>query len=89
MPWPSKDWNDYRDDVDRGPWHSRPGAPITISFAWGGLGVVVGLIIGWCTSLPNAATAVICGVAFVLAFDFYWRFVRDSLPRRGSRDGHS
>jgi hypothetical protein len=88
MAWPSKDHRDYLDDVERPEWHNRKGAPATLSSAAGGVGIVIGLLIGWLTPWREAPLAVIGGFAGVLGFDFYWRFVRESLPRKGSRDRH-
>ncbi|MGH2906121.1 MAG: hypothetical protein ACRDKI_05065 [Solirubrobacterales bacterium] len=85
MAWPSKDWEDYRDDLPREPWHNRKSAPVTLSTAAGGIGLLAGLTVGWLTDLREAPPAVVGGLVGMLGFDFYWRFVRESLPHRGSR----
>ena len=86
MAWPSKDHKDYMDDAPRPQWHNRRGAPAMLAAAFGGVGVAVGLAVGWLTPWREAPPVVIGGLAGILGFDFYWRYVRESLPRRGSRD---
>ena len=44
------------------------------------VGLVIGLIIGWTTILREGSMATIGAIVGMLGFDFYWRFVRDSLP---------
>jgi hypothetical protein len=82
----SKDFKDYADDAPKPAWHSRKGPPAMIAFAFGGLGLVAGLVVGWLTDWREAPPAVIGGFIGILSFDFYWRFVRESLPRKGSRN---
>jgi hypothetical protein len=77
----SKDHKDYQ-EPEREHWHNRPSAPITLSTAAGGVGVVGGLVLGWLTTINEAPAAVIGGLIGVLGFDFYWRWVRDTLPGR-------
>ncbi len=83
MPLISDDYRDYLPDPDREHWTNRKGAPVTLSAAAGGVGLIVGLVVGWTTELREAAPAVIGALAGMLGFDFYWRHVRDTLP--GSR----
>jgi hypothetical protein len=82
---PSTDFKDYSDDAERPAWHNRQGPPAVIAAAFGGFGLVVGLVLGWLTDLRTAPPAVVGGLVGILGFDFYWRFVRESLPRKGSR----
>lgn len=81
----SKDASDYLPDENRPHWTNRKGAPITLSAAAGGVGLVAGLIIGWSTILREGPLAAIGALVGMLGFDFYWRFVRDSLPGRRNR----
>ena len=76
--------SDYRDYLpkEREPWHKRKGAPITLSSAAGGVGLVLGLTIGWLTDLREAPVAAIGGIGGMLVFDFYWRHVRETFPER-------
>lgn len=76
----SKEPADYLPDPARAHWTNRKGAPITLSAAAGGVGLVIGLIIGWTTILREGSMATIGAIVGMLGFDFYWRFVRDSLP---------
>ncbi|MBI2690812.1 MAG: hypothetical protein HYX29_02530 [Solirubrobacterales bacterium] len=78
----SKDHKDYQ-EPDREHWTNRKGAPITLSTAAGGVGVVGGLVLGWLTTANEAPAAVIGGLIGVLGFDFYWRWVKDIPPGRG------
>lgn len=81
----SKDPADYLPAPDRSHWTNRKGAPITLSAAAGGAGLIVGLIVGWCTILREGPLAAIGALVGMLGFDFYWRFVRDSLPGQRNR----
>lgn len=76
--------DDYRDYIDkpRPKWHQRRGAPITKSSAAGGLGILIGLVVGWTTDLREAPAGVVGGIGGMLLFDFYWRWIRDTLPLR-------
>jgi ABC-type xylose transport system permease subunit len=76
----SKDHRDFQDDGPRPKWTNRKGAPIMLSSAAAGVGVVIGFIIGWTTDLREAPVVLIAGLAGMLSFDFYWRWVKDSLP---------
>jgi hypothetical protein len=76
----SKDHRDYL-EPDRPHWTNRKSAPITLSTAAGGVGVVGGLVVGWLTTIIEAPAAVIGGLIGALTFDFYWRWVRGTLPR--------
>lgn len=76
----SRDHRDFHEPTDRPHWTNRKGAPITLSSAAGGVGVVIGFIIGWTTDLREAPVVVIAGLVGMLSFDFYWRWVKDSLP---------
>ena len=69
--------SDYRDYLpkEREPWHKRKGAPITLSSAAGGVGLVL-------TDLREAPVAAIGGIGGMLVFDFYWRHVRETFPER-------
>ena len=78
----SKDHKDYL-EPERPHWTNRKSAPITLSTAAGGVGVVGGLVLGWLTTINEAPAAVIGGLIGILGFDFYWRWVKDSLPGRG------
>ncbi|MGH2958501.1 MAG: hypothetical protein ACRDKE_02780 [Solirubrobacterales bacterium] len=78
----SKDHKDYLEPTDRPHWTNRKGAPITLSTAAGGVGVVGGLLLGWLTTINEAPAAVLGGLIGVLGFDFYWRWVKDTLPGR-------
>lgn len=77
----SKDYRDYL-EKDRPDWRNRKGAPIMFSAAVGGVGILVGLTVGWLTDLREAPAGAIGGIAGMLGFDFYWRWIRDSLPGR-------
>jgi hypothetical protein len=83
MSWPSKDYRDYLDDGPKTVWHARKPAPMKFSLAIGAAGVLAGLTVGWCTSQREAPLALIGGFAGVLGLDFYWRYVRQSIPGRG------
>ncbi len=74
--------DDYRDYIDkpRPSWHQRSGAPLAKSSAVGGFGILVGLVVGWTTDLREAPAGVVGGVGGMLLFDFYWRWIKDSLP---------
>lgn len=72
----SKDYRDYLPREGEPEWHNKKGAPITISAAFGGLGLVIGLVIGWTTELREAPPAVIGGLLGMLGTDFYYRFLR-------------
>ncbi len=76
----TSDYRDYLPDENRPHWTNRKGAPISLSSAAGGVGLLAGLIIGWTTDLRETAPALIGGLVGMLGFDFYWRFVRDVLP---------
>lgn len=82
----SDDYRDYLPIEDRQHWTNRKGAPITLSTAAGGFGLLAGLTIGWLTDLREAPPAVIGGLAGMFAFDFYWRHVRETLPGRRRRN---
>ena len=58
----SKDHKDYLEPTDRPHWTNRKGAPITLSTAAGGVGVVSGLVLGWLTTINEAPAAVIGGL---------------------------
>lgn len=77
--------DDHRDYVNpsRPEWHERRGAPITKSSAAGGIGILIGLIIGWTTDLREAPAGVVGGIGGMLLFDFYWRWIKDTLPTTG------
>jgi F0F1-type ATP synthase assembly protein I len=81
----SKDHRDYLEPEDRPSWTNRKGAPATLSSAAGGVGILAGLIVGWLTDFREGPTAVIGGLVGLLGFDFYWRWVKDTLPGRQSR----
>jgi F0F1-type ATP synthase assembly protein I len=78
----SKDHKDYQEPTDRAHWTNRKGAPITLSTAAGGVGVVGGLVLGWLTTINEAPAVLIGGLIGILGFDFYWRWVKDTLPGR-------
>lgn len=78
----SRDHRDYQEPTDRTHWTNRKGAPITLSTAAGGVGLLVGLIIGWTTDLREAPLAVIGGLGGMLGFDFYWRWVKGTMPAK-------
>jgi hypothetical protein len=78
----SKDHRDYQDPTDRPHWTNRKGAPITLSTGAGGVGVIAGLLVGWLSTINEAPAAVIGGLLGILGFDFYWRWVKDTLPGR-------
>jgi hypothetical protein len=77
----SKDHRDYL-EPEREHWTNRKGAPWTLSSAAGGVGLVAGLIVAWLTTLREGPAAVIGGLIGMLGFDFYWRWVKDTLPGR-------
>lgn len=77
----SKDHRDYQ-EPDREHWTKRAGPPITLSSAAGGVGLLIGLVIGWTTELREATPAVVGALGGMLGFDFYWRHVRETLPRQ-------
>lgn len=80
----SDDYRDYLPDENREHWTNRKGAPWTLSSAAGGVGLVVGLVVGWLTELREAPPALIGGLVGMLGFDFYWRHVRETLPSKVS-----
>ncbi|MGB0871647.1 MAG: hypothetical protein ACPGYP_00770 [Solirubrobacterales bacterium] len=65
---------------DRPDWRERRGPPMTLSSAFGGIGFVIGLILGWTTDLREAPAALVGAVGGMLIFDFYWRWIKDTLP---------
>lgn len=79
----SDDYRDYLDDVPQPKWHERKAAPVIKSSAAGGVGILIGLIVAWSTELREAPAGIIGGVGAMLAYDFYWRWIRDALPRPG------
>lgn len=65
---------------ERPNWRERRGAPLILSATFGGIGLVIGLILGWITELREAPAGIVGGVGGMLLFDFYWRWVKDTLP---------
>lgn len=82
----SDDPGDYV-NPQRPDWRERRGAPLSLSTAFGGVGFSVGLILGWTTELREAPAALVGSVGGMLIFDFYWRWVRETLPLK-ARSGH-
>lgn len=74
------DHRQHQERTDLPHWTNRKGAPITLSTAAGGVGVVSGLVLGWLTTINEAPAVVVGGLIGVLGFDFYWRWVKDTLP---------
>lgn len=65
---------------ERPSWRERRGAPLSLSATFGGIGLLIGLVVGWTTEFREAPAGLVGGVGGMLLFDFYWKWIRETLP---------